>query len=96
MTLPGNSGKKEQKDEPGYYDEVHGRAEEYQDIRRPGLFKDSSKHPPRLIHEHFFVKPRNMKTVLAFIASVLGFGALFLVLDLLLFNAQGLSFFFNG
>lgn len=37
-----------------------------------------------------------MKTMLAFIASVLGFGALFLVLDLLLFNAQGLSFVFKG
>lgn len=37
-----------------------------------------------------------MKTILAFIASFIGFGALFFLMDALLLNAQGLSFMFKG
>jgi len=37
-----------------------------------------------------------MKTVLAFIISIIGFGALFFLIDVLLLNAQGLSIIFRG
>ena len=37
-----------------------------------------------------------MKTVLAFIISIIGFGALFFLIDVLLLNAQVLSIIFRG
>lgn len=37
-----------------------------------------------------------MKPFLAFIISAAAFGALFLLMDIMLLNAQGLSFIFKG
>jgi len=37
-----------------------------------------------------------MKSLSAFIIALAAFGAIFLLLDVLLFNVQGLSFFYGG
>lgn len=37
-----------------------------------------------------------MKNIAAYIIALAAFGAFFLLMDIFLFNAQGLSFFYGG
>lgn len=76
------------------YCQVYCRAQEYQFVRRGGFFK-SFNHALRLIQAYFFVKP-SMKNITAYIIALAAFGAFFLLMDIFLFNAQGLSFLYRG